>query len=81
MRGTRTLAMVGVFALTAIIAVSIPAAAGPIVDPDILTPVPPPGAVCRADGAWTNLSHGVPGGVRERARLRPAVRHGLRDQV
>ena len=43
MHRIRTLAMVGVFALTAIIAASVPAAAGPIVDPDTLTPVPPPG--------------------------------------
>ena len=32
----RTLAMVGVFALTAVIAASVPVAAGPIVDPDTL---------------------------------------------
>jgi hypothetical protein len=30
-----------------------PAGAGPIVDPTELQPVPPPGAVCRADGPWT----------------------------
>jgi hypothetical protein len=49
----RRLATVSVFALTAIIAVSAPAAAGPIVDPGTLTPPPFPGAVCRADGDWT----------------------------
>ena len=54
----RMLAVVGVFALTAVIAASAPAAAGPIVDPDTLTPVPPPGAVCRANGALT-LCHTV----------------------
>ena len=53
MHRIRTLAVIGVFALTAIIAASVPAAAGPIVDPDTLTPAPPPGAVCRADGSWT----------------------------
>jgi hypothetical protein len=53
MHPIRTLATVGVFAVTAIIAVGVPATAGPIVDPDTLTPVPPPGAVCRADGDWT----------------------------
>jgi hypothetical protein len=53
MHRIRTLAMIGVCALTAIIAASVPAAAGPIVDPNTLTPVPPPRAVCRADGSWT----------------------------
>jgi hypothetical protein len=53
MHRIRTLAMVGLFALTAVIAASVPAAAGPIVDPNTLTPVPPPGALCRADGSWT----------------------------
>jgi hypothetical protein len=53
MRLIRTLATVSVFALTAMIAVSAPAAAGPIVDPGTLTPPPFPGAVCRADGNWT----------------------------
>lgn len=53
MHRIRTLTMLGVFALTAIIAASMPAAAGPIVDPGTLTPVPPPGSQCRADGAWT----------------------------
>jgi hypothetical protein len=53
MHRIRTLALVGVIALTAIIATSVSAAAGPIVDPNTLTPVPPPGAVCRADGSWT----------------------------
>ena len=53
MHRIRTLALIGVFGLTAIIAASVPAAAGPIADPNTLTPVPPPGAVCRADGSWT----------------------------
>jgi hypothetical protein len=53
MRPIRAFATVSVIALTAIIAVSVPATAGPIVDPNTLTPVPPPGPVCRADGSWT----------------------------
>jgi hypothetical protein len=53
MHPIRTLATISVFALAAIIAGSAPAVAGPIVDPVALTPAPPPGSVCRADGDWT----------------------------
>ena len=59
MHRIRTLAVVGVFALTAMIAASAPAAAGPIVDPGTLTPVPPPGAECRANGPSLTLCHTV----------------------
>jgi hypothetical protein len=53
MHPIRTFAAISVLAVTAIIAVPAPAMAGPIVDPASLTPAPPPGAVCRADGDWT----------------------------
>jgi hypothetical protein len=36
-----------------LMSMSAPALAGPVVDPATLQPVPPPGAVCRADGPWT----------------------------
>jgi hypothetical protein len=53
MHPIRTLTGVGLIVLVTILGASAPASAGPIVDPSTLTPVPPPGAVCRADGDWT----------------------------
>jgi hypothetical protein len=46
------LAAIGAVAGGVLISMSAPAAAGPTVDPTTLEPVPPPGAVCRADGPW-----------------------------
>jgi hypothetical protein len=42
-----------VIAACASIWMSVPAGAGPIVDPSALVPPPPPGATCKLDGAWT----------------------------
>jgi hypothetical protein len=48
----RTLVGAGILALAGLVGMAVPAAAGPLVDPDTLQPPPPPGAECRLDGAW-----------------------------
>jgi hypothetical protein len=53
-RGAIIISIVGLLLAVA----SGPASAGPIVDPNTLTPVPPPGAVCRSSGERT-LCHTV----------------------
>jgi hypothetical protein len=50
----RRLTVASVAALSGVLIwMAAPAAAGPVVDPGMLQPEPPPGAVCRADGPWT----------------------------
>ena len=41
-----------ILALAGLVGMAVPAAAGPLVDPDTLQPPPPPGAECRLDGRW-----------------------------
>jgi hypothetical protein len=48
----RALVIASVLALAGLIWMGAPAAAGPTVDPSMLTPPPPPGAECRLDGRW-----------------------------
>jgi hypothetical protein len=50
----RLRALVGatILALAGLVGMAVPAAAGPLVDPDTLQPPPPPGAECRLDGQW-----------------------------
>jgi hypothetical protein len=48
----RALVGAGILALAGLVWTAVPAAAGPVVDPDTLQPPPPPGAECRLDGQW-----------------------------
>lgn len=48
----RALVGASILALAGLVGMAMPAAAGPLVDPDTLQPPPPPGAECRLDGAW-----------------------------
>jgi hypothetical protein len=48
----RALVGAGILALAGLVGMAVPAAAGPLVDPDTLQPPPPPGAECRLDGQW-----------------------------
>jgi len=51
MRAIRAALAIGIVGLLLSVG-SGPASAGPILDPNTLTPPPPPGSSCRADGAW-----------------------------
>jgi hypothetical protein len=48
----RALLGAGILALAGLVGMAVPAAAGPLVDPDTLQPPPPTGAECRLDGQW-----------------------------
>ena len=48
----RALVGASILALAGLVGMAVPAAAGPLVDPDTLQPPPPPGAECRLDGQW-----------------------------
>jgi hypothetical protein len=48
----RALVGAGILALAGLVGMAVPAAAGPLVDPDTLQPPPPPGTECRLDGQW-----------------------------
>ena len=51
MRAIRAALAIGIVGVLLAVA-SGPASAGPIIDPNTLTPPPPDGSSCRADGAW-----------------------------
>ena len=60
-RRARLRALVGasILALAGLVGMAVPAAAGPLVDPDTLQPPPPPGAECRLDGQWIICQTGL----------------------
>jgi hypothetical protein len=55
----RALVGAGILALAGLVGIAVPAAAGPLVDPDTLQPPPPPGAECRLDGQRIICQTGV----------------------
>jgi hypothetical protein len=55
----RVLAGASVLAVASLIWMALSVAAGPLIDPSTLQPPPPPGAECRADGAWTICHTGL----------------------
>jgi hypothetical protein len=48
----RALVAATILALAGLVGMAVPAAAGPLVDPDTLQPPAPPGNECRLDGRW-----------------------------
>jgi hypothetical protein len=60
-RTARLRALLGatILALAGLVGMAVPAAAGPLVDPDTLQPPPPPGAECRLDGQWIICQTGL----------------------